>query len=547
MAHLCVTLSLGCVLGIIMPNGEEGLLSDAFLDTTQGNPENDKLKTQLQDKMKAVGELHLEATDLKAKRTEERAKKAQQAVAYMESYSGKKVALKKKMADLQAEMANDNQLILRTSDADEAGNELRKKHDGRIKLTMKRALTAMRTVDHLVRGHQRTDPTVKAAGKAIMKARGSEIFTVLGLDNNQLTKDYLLSLDAAVAAYNAMPDSDSEEKMEKALAVSKERVEKEKIIEMKNKKEVKAKKTRTTQNAAYYKQKWVEKTRELHRKKTSRDKFVTKIKSEYKFKLWMTEQRENEANQKKSKFDMETSQKVKVEKDHKAFRNKVMAANAKIKETREKKFDSEQKTWKDKLTAAVNEYNKKKAEAYTADEARKATRSKMTTIRLNGQAATEKSDEALQKLGYAEEMKTKFASENNQKAAADKKSVSDAAKQTSAESEFKLKEILAVMDERDGKLSKAKLAEQEALKAQEAIKEKVETHMAKRAEFVKPEPPPKVEESAKDLMDPAAVMKKQMEAMSRMMPAEAKSPAANLAMASETVKQGSSEQEQPSR
>jgi len=538
--RLCVTLAIGCVVGINIP--DDGLLSDDFLQMEMASGKtNEELKTELQKKMRAVSELHLEAQDLKAERTAERSKKAQKAVDYMESYAGRKVTQKKKISDLRAQMANDNLLILRTADADEQGNELRKKHDGRIKKTMKRALTAMRKVDHLVRGHQRTDPTVKSAEKAVVRARGSEIFTVLGLDYNQLNKDYLLSLDAAVAAYNAMPDANSEEKMEKALEVTKERVRKEKIIEMKKKKEVKAKKERSDQNAAYYKQKWVEKTRELHRKKTARDKYVSKIKSEYKFKRWIQEQKENESSHKKSKFDQESAQKIKVEKDHKAFRVKVAAANAKIKENREKKFDAEQKTLQDKLTSAKNDYEKKKSEAYTAGEARQATRTKMTTIRLNSQAATEKSDEANKKFGYAEEMKTKFASESNQKASADKRAVRDAAKQTAKESEFKLKEILTVMDERDGKQSKAKLAVREALKVQEAAKEQADMHAAKRDEVVKEEPPPKVDDVADQNgnIDPNVMMKKQMEAMGRVLSSpnkQFKEP--SLSLASKSVQNG---------
>jgi hypothetical protein len=107
--------------------------------------------------------------------------------------------------------------------------------------------------------------------------------------------------------------------MEKALEVTKERVRKEKIIEMKSKKEVKAKKQRSTQNAAYYQKKWVEKTRELHRKKTARDKYVAKIKSEHKFKMWMQEQRENESNHKKAKFDRESGQKNQNRKGSQSF------------------------------------------------------------------------------------------------------------------------------------------------------------------------------------------------------------------------------------
>lgn len=423
-------------------------------------------------------------------------------------------------------MANDQLLISRTNTGDETENELRKKHDGRIKITMKHALNAMRKVDHLVRGHQRTDPTVRQAQKDVTKARGSEIFTVLGLDHNQLNKDYLLTMDAAVAAYNAMPDAHSEEKMEKALEVTKERVRKEKIIEMKKKKEVSAKKTRSAQNSGYYKKKWVEKTRELQKKKMSRDKYVVKIKSEYKFKSWLQEQRHNEAHHKKSNYDKEVSQKTKVEKDHKIFRAKVAAANTKIKEAREKKFDSEQKTLQDKLMGATNDFNKKKEEATIATAARTSTRVKMSTVRLNSESAVEKKDEMNTKAGHASELKTKSASEVNNKAAIDAADRAQAAKEVASEAEHKLKEILAVMDERDAKMSKAKLAKQEALKLKEKLETETGEHMAKRDEMVKEDPPPPLVDLAAEgkQIDPAVMMKKQLEEMNRGVPGTSGGP-----------------------
>merc|ERR1711865_225276 len=341
--QLCITLALGCVLGI-SAIAEESLDAERLL-TSAVAPEDQKLA--FREKMKAVQDLHQTAMMLRQERTVERRKKAQDAVEFMEGYNSKAAGLEKKKAKLRSTMAADRQLILATAPADEKESELRKKHDGRIKQTMKRALGAMRKVDQLVSGHQPEDPTAKA----VMKARGSEIFTVLGLDHKQLLQNYLLTMDAAVAAYNSVPDAHNEEKMEKALEVTKERVKKEKIIEMKAKKEVKAKKQRTEQNSQYYRQKWVEKRRELHRKKSARDKYVSKLKSEHKFKLWVQEQRGNEAEHKKTVFDSESSKKIGAEKDHKAFRQKVAKANLKIKENAEKKFGSNQKTLQDKLSA----------------------------------------------------------------------------------------------------------------------------------------------------------------------------------------------------
>merc|ERR1712093_923891 len=123
---------------------------------------------------------------------------------------------------------------------------------------MKTAITAMRKVEHVTNSQVTNDPVMKAAAKAIMKQRGNEVFSVLGLDKKQLNQEYLLKMDAAVKLYNEMPDSHNEEKMEKALVVTKERVGKEKVIEMKAKSEIAAKNKRSADNAAYYKTKWNE-------------------------------------------------------------------------------------------------------------------------------------------------------------------------------------------------------------------------------------------------------------------------------------------------
>lgn len=540
-AQVCITLAIGCILGINAIT-EEALEGDTLL--ASGSPD---VKTQLQERMKQVTELHAQATMVRKERTVERQKKAQTSIEYMEGYNSKRNDLEKKKAKLRAEMAADQQMVLKTAPADEKESELRKKHDKRIKETMKRALGAMRKVDNLVRGHQREDPTVKAARKNVIKARGSEIFTVLGLDQNQLTKDYLLTMDAAVAAYNSMPDAHNEEKMEKALEVTKERVQKEKIIEMKAKKEVKAKKQRTDANKAYYRQKWVEKRRELDKKKVARDKYVAKLKSEHKFKLWVQEQRENESEHKKGVFDKESDKKIKIEKDHKAFRQKVAKANAKLKENAEKKFSAEQKTWQDKLTSAINEYTRTKNQAWTATEARQKTRTKMTTIRLNSEKAKTESDQAAKDQGYADEMKTKFASESNQKAAQDKKAVADAAKKTSEEAGFKLQEVTSVMEERDSKMSEAKIQKAEALKKKLLAEEKTAMHAAKKEEQINKAmpPPPEVADVTLDKginnVDADFLMRRQMKEMGKTMPPKiANNKAADpvLSSASAQVQQG---------
>merc|ERR1712178_465202 len=162
--------------------------------------------------------------------------------------------------------------ILRVTPGLQKDYERNRKHDKNIKENMKRALHAMVKVDHLVRGKVKPDATVKAAQKTVNKAQGDSVYTVLGLDSNQLSKDYLLDLDAAVAAYDAKPTAMGKEKLQKSLKTTKERMQKDKIEERKWKSEKAEKK-----KAAYYDQKWKEKKGELAAKKKKRDRFVTKL------------------------------------------------------------------------------------------------------------------------------------------------------------------------------------------------------------------------------------------------------------------------------
>merc|ERR1712017_67299 len=105
------------------------------------------------------------------------------------------------------------------------------------------------------------------AQKAVAKSHGKEVFTVLGLDSDQLGKDYLLSMDAAVAAYDAKPSPKAQDLLAKTIKTTKERMKKEARLERKKKSEVKSKKERSRKNQLYYKQKWHEKVREMGRKK----------------------------------------------------------------------------------------------------------------------------------------------------------------------------------------------------------------------------------------------------------------------------------------
>merc|ERR1711907_496019 len=297
--HLCLAFALlvGCLVGTGAVSGLEPEL-ELGEEAAPPAPTVNKDKRAFEKKMRQLAELHEEAMEVKNENTEERNQKSIKASAYNTKWNAKHERLTKKQHKLKIAMATDKNLVQRDSKGDELANELRKKHDMRIKKTMKTALTAMRKVEHVTNSQVSKNPIIAAAAKAITTERGNEIFSVLGLDKNQLNQNYLLKMDNAIQKYNEMPDSHNEEKLQKALVVTHERVRKEKIIEMKAKSEKAAKNKRSADNAAYYKQKWAEKKRELTRKKQSRDTYVKKLKNENKFKKWVQEQNENESGHK---------------------------------------------------------------------------------------------------------------------------------------------------------------------------------------------------------------------------------------------------------
>merc|ERR1711988_1652881 len=136
----------------------------------------------------------------------------------------------------------------------------------------------------------------------------------------------------------------------------------------------------------------------------------------------------------------------------------------------------------------------------------------------------------------------------NQKSAQDKKSLADAAKKTSQEAEFKLKEILGVMDERDTKMSKAKNEKALAMKKKLQAEEKAAMHKAQKEEEInKALPkPPEVSDITKSKIDPNMMMKRQMKEMNRQFPHPAKDKKGadpDLSTASKAVQDGASEKD----
>merc|ERR1711907_312284 len=263
------------------------------------------------------------------------------------------------------------------------------------------------------------NPIIAAAAKAITTERGNEIFSVLGLDKNQLNQNYLLKMDNAIQKYNEMPDSHNEEKLQKALVVTHERVRKEKIIEMKAKSE-----------------KAAENKRERTRKKQSRDTYVKKLKNENKFKKWVQEQNENESGHKNTIYTAEKNKKQTIEKKHKVQREKVYAANANIAAQAKKKFEFEQSQLQAKLNAARADYTTKKNELVTAKESREKARANMHTIRANSERAVSLERAAQAQATAANELKTKFASESNYAQAKKEDDKLAQAKKATAEAQF---------------------------------------------------------------------------------------------------------------
>jgi len=528
--HLCLAFALaGCMVAI---GAASELGPDAALALGEGlgvsdspPPQTNKDKQAFNEKMKAVAELHEEAADVKDETIQERSNKAVTTAEFNSVYKQKKQKLIKKQNELEVKIATDRNLVESSAQGDEQAAELRKKHDKRIKSTMKVALNAMRKVEHVTNNQVSNDPIVRAADKAVMKQRGDEIYSVLGLDDKQLNQHWLVKMDQTVANYNEMPDSHNLEKMEKQIVVTKERVRKEKIIEMKAKRERAAKDKRSADNAAYYATKWNEKKKELGRKKEARDTYVKKLQAENKFKKWVQEQNENESGHKRTIYENEKGKKETIERAHKVQREKVYAANANIVAQTKKKFEFEQSQLQAKLDAAAGDYSSKKNELVTAKEVRQKARASMHTVRANSERAVELETAQAAKSKAADEQRAQFASQTNFAAAQLEQEKLEAAKKSTAEAQFKYKASITTMDEKDKIQSQKENAEAEALKNKQEAENKVADHKAKRQLVLEQasKPPSEIEDQSPPAdMDPMRIMRKQQAARQKMLsPAQA--------------------------
>jgi len=439
-----------------------------------------KTKARLQDKMEAVSDLAHEAARLKKQRRNERSSKAQGAVAYMEKYKAGKATIASEKARLRDKIQRDKAYLVSQDPKLKKAHERHKKHDQHVQATMKRAIVAMKRVNQLVSGKQKEDPTVKAAQKANAKQGGKEIFTVLGLDSNQLGKDYLLAMDAAVAAYDAKPSAASEKRLETAIKTSKERMKKEAKLERQKKSEVRAKKERTEKNQAYYKQKWSEKRREMGRKRVQRDALVKRLKKEMKTKAWVRRKNEDEIEKKSGKKKSELTVKKNKENAVKTLKNKKARAKLKIKGMSKAKWNTKQKKLDDIATSKKGIARKKHISLKRAKEAQAKAKIGMEREAKAVSAATKASASAAKAFGTANEKKGKQASELNGKSATKAQLYMRARKTVLQKANFREKSAKAKMKVKVRGLAVAKLAYKAAVGVKAKAIKKAALHKASK-------------------------------------------------------------------
>jgi hypothetical protein len=425
-------------------------------------------KTALEHKMKAVNDLKRAEDGLKRKISKEKAQKANKAVLYMEKYNAAKNANNAEASRLERKIATDRAGILSTTPHLAKKYERNRKHDKKLKQAMKTALTSVKSVDGLVKHKVKVDPTVKMAEQAVNQAQGSAVYTVLGLDAEQLSKEYLLDLDAAVAAYDADPTNSAHEKLQKAVKKTKEKMKKEELKEYMAKKEKHMKKFRESQNKKYFKVKWMEKRKEMAGKKVRKNKFVKKVKNELRFKGQQRTRLSKEADAKKLKLTKERQNKKNEATAKRKAWEGTAAGKAHLKEQAQKKFAAKHKQLQDKASAAKSDYMKKLRyrKAATVGLSRAKAEQKAAKI---GVAAVKKSVAAAKtQLTAATAAAAKVGSATNLRAKANAQKLLDArvAGETKASVKVKMKD--AQVKEKTAKLAKSKINEKTALSGSQA-------------------------------------------------------------------------------
>lgn len=235
--------------------------------------------TAFQSQEDSLADLQKQYDLVKAQKHKEKTQKGQEAISYMEKYKVRQAKIGKAVTDLRAKVNEGaSEMVLADPEKYRSG-ELNLKHDIRTKESMQNVLRAMAKVTQISEEQVTVDPVVASAQKAATDSEGGAIYTVLGLSGVQLTKDYLLDMDAAVAAYDATPTKATEEKLHKALAVSQEKLGKEGVREEKIKSEKSYKHHRTTVNARYAKASWKDYRDEVAIKTQARNSFVAELKA----------------------------------------------------------------------------------------------------------------------------------------------------------------------------------------------------------------------------------------------------------------------------
>jgi len=233
--------------------------------------------TAFQSQEDSLEDLQKQYDLVKAQKHQEKAQKEQEAISYMEKYKVRQATIGKSVTDLAAKVNEGASAMVIAEPAKYQSSELNLKHDIRTKDSMQNVLRAMAKVTEISEEQPTVDPVVASAQKAAADAAGGAIYTVLGLSGVQLTKDYLLDMDAAVAAYDAAPTKATEEKLHKALAVSQEKLGKEGVREEKIKSEKSYKHHRTKVNARYAEAEWKDYRDEVAIKTQARNSFVAEL------------------------------------------------------------------------------------------------------------------------------------------------------------------------------------------------------------------------------------------------------------------------------
>lgn len=454
-------------------------------EPAEAKADKPKAQRRLITKVKAVNELDRQVQDLKKKRTEEKDTKAQKTVRYMETYSARKAYMASTKARLEKRLEEDKAGVLATTPSLAAAHEKNVKHDANIKKAMKKALHAMKTVHELARNKDPADPTIKDATKAVNTAQGSSVYTVLGLDAKQLGKEYLLNLDAAVAAFDAKPTASAHEKLQKATKATQESMKKDEMKEANKKKEKTSKKTRAERNKKYYKVKWEEKKKELAEKKKRKNKLVKKMAATKKLQMKLRVKSADEKQSKGLKTSEEVKQKVAAQNKFIKQDDDRKKAESNNKKTTQEKTSAEGTRLLDKAKKATSNYKAKEEETKKANLA-KDTASKELVAASSGDAFAQKEvPVAKAKLKAATALASKMASAANIRLKADAQNFLTAKETKALKTKQKVTQAKATLKEKEEKVAKAKLDASTAKTAASAAEKKAAL-FKKRKEAAKP-------------------------------------------------------------